>query len=118
VLVVAVGLRSDGGTSTLHGHHFAFARVPAGASADAVVAEDDVHGSLVQLKASGLDPMTTYALWLTPPGGTYEDRVPAGTFRPDPDGHVDLELHSALPAREVGRVLATTPDRRIAHDTR
>jgi hypothetical protein len=118
VVVVALGMRPDGGTAPLQGRHFAFAHVPAGAEADAVVANDDVHGSLVQLKARGLDPSTTYALWLTPPGGGYADRVPAGTFRPDHDGEVDQQLHSALPASAVGRVWATTPDRQIVLDTR
>ena len=117
VLVVALGLRGDGGTAPLHGRHFAFAQLPAGATADAEVAKDDVHGSLVELKATGLDPSTTYALWLTPPGGGYADRVPAGTFRPDREGDVDVRLHSALPADDVGRVWATTPDREIALDS-
>jgi anti-sigma factor RsiW len=116
-LVIGLGLRADHGPAPLQGRHFAFSELPAGAHADAVVATDEGHGSLVQLTASGLDPSMTYALWLTPPGGSYDDRVPAGTFRPDPDGHVDVRLHSALPATEVGRVWATTPDRQLALDT-
>jgi hypothetical protein len=117
VLVVAVGLRSGHDVAPLRGQHFAFAELPAGAAASAVVGTDAVHGSLVQLTASGLDPHTTYALWLTPPGGSYDDRVPAGTFRPDAHGHVDTRLHSALPPSQVGRVWATTPDRHVALDT-
>jgi anti-sigma factor RsiW len=117
VLVVALGLRGDPGPAALHGRHLAFSEVPAGATADVVVAKDDVHGSLVQLHATGLDPSTTYALWLTPPGGSYNDRVPAGTFRPDRHGDVDVRLHSALPSSDVGRVWATTPDRQLALDT-
>jgi hypothetical protein len=118
VLVVALGLRPDGGAAPLHGRHFAFAHVPAGATAEAVVANDQARGSLVELKATGLDPAMTYALWLTPPGGRYEDRVPAGTFRPDGDGAVDVRLRSALSTTKVGRVWATTPDRKIVLDTR
>ena len=36
--------------------------------------------------ATGLDPDVTYALWLSPPGGADEDRIAAGTFRPDDRG--------------------------------
>ena len=42
---------------------------------------------------------------------------PAGTFRPDDDGEVDAELHCALPAEEMGRAWATTPEGGIALDT-
>ena len=74
-------------------------------------------GSLVALTAEGLDPKATYALWLTPPGGGYRERVAAGTFRPDSDGRVDVRLRSALPAEEMGRVWVTTPEGDIAMDT-
>jgi hypothetical protein len=98
------------------GQRVEFVRVAPGVDADAVVAPD-AGGSVVELRASGLDPDVTYALWLTPPGGDYPDRVPAGTFRPDADGTVSVRLRSALPPDEMGRVWATTPDREIALDT-
>ncbi len=56
--------------------------------------------------ATGLDPDVTYALWLSPPDGTWDDRVAAGTlddrvaagtFRPNEYGEVDVRLRSALP---------------------
>lgn len=107
--VVVVTLIAGGGGTTgdLDGEHFAFRTVPTGGTADATVGHDDGSGSLVQLVATGLDPDTTYALWLTPPGGTYPDRVPAGTFRPDEDGKVDVRLKSAMDPNKVGRVWAT-----------
>ncbi len=117
VLVFALAMRAgDGGVGPVNGDHFAFAVVPPGATAGAVVGHDDGQGSVVQLIATGLDPTTTYALWLTPPGGTYEDRVPAGTFRPGRDGTVNVRLHCSLSAGRVGRVWATT-DRTVVLDT-
>lgn len=113
-VVVAVALR-DGG-DRLDGTPVEFAVVPTGARAAAVVAPD-ADGSIVGLTASGLDPQVTYALWLTPPGGGYEDRLPAGTFRPDESGRVDVRLPCALPAEEAGRVWATTPAGDVALDT-
>jgi anti-sigma factor RsiW len=115
VLVAALVLRDDG-PGRVHGEQFAFTELPDGATAAAVVGSDG-KGSVVQLTATGLDPATTYALWLTPPGGTYDDRVPAGTFRPDPDGDVDVRLQSALGADDVGRVWATSAPHEIALDT-
>jgi hypothetical protein len=114
VAVMAVG--GDDGPGHIDGETFAMRTLPAGASVDVEVAHDDGDSSLVQLVASGLDPDTTYALWLTPPGGTYPDRVPAGTFRPDEDGRVDVRLHSTMDPDDVGRVWATTPAG-IAFDT-
>jgi hypothetical protein len=115
VVLVAVAVRDDG-AGRLRGEEVEFARLAAGVDAAAVVAPDD-GGSLVHLTATGLDPGVTYALWLTPPGGGYRDRVAAGTFRPEGDGGVDVRLRSALPAAEMGRVWATTPDGEIALDT-
>lgn len=108
-------LRPDGG-ARLDGARVEFALVPRGAAASAVVV-DDVGGSLVELVATGLDPELTYALWLSPPGGSWDDRVAAGTFRPDEHGEVDERLPSALPAEQAGRIWATTPDGDIALDT-
>ena len=115
VAVVAAGL-SDTGDGPLRGEEVEFVRLETGVAAAAVVAPEGT-GSLVHLTASGLDPDTTYALWLTPPGGGYRERVAAGTFRPDADGEVDVRLRSALPADEMGRVWATTPEGDIALDT-
>jgi anti-sigma factor RsiW len=107
VLVVALVVAGDDGPGKLHGAEFAFRTLPAGVQAEAVVADDDSSGSVVQLVAKGLDPTVTYALWLTPPGGTYPDRVAAGTFRPDGDGTVDVRLRSPINPDKVGRVWAT-----------
>lgn len=112
----ALGVVLRPGDAAVDGEPVVFARRAPGVEAAAVVAAED-GGSLVALTASGLDPDLTYALWLTPPGGGYSERVAAGTFRPDPDGAVDVTLRSALPAARTGRVWATTPDGDIALDT-
>lgn len=116
-VVVMVALPRDDEPQPLQGEEVAFTVVPSGASADAVIADEE-HGSLVQLVATGLDPDVTYALWLSPPEGTWDDRVAAGTFRPDEHGDVDVRLRCALPADEYGRVWATTPEGEIALDTK
>jgi len=103
VLVAALVVLPDDAADPLEGDEYAFVV----GEAEAVVAPDDRGGSLVQLEASGLEPDRTYELWLTPPGGSYEDRVPAGTFRADDDGTVDVRLRSMLDPDEVGRVWAT-----------
>ncbi len=115
-VVVAVLLVRPQDDAPIDGDDVEFARTLPGVHADAVVASE-AGGSLVALTARGLDPGVTYALWLTPPGGGYDDRVPAGTFRPDEHGEVDVELHSALPPDEMGRIWATTPEDEIALDT-
>ena len=115
VVVGALALRPDG-TTSLEGPTVEFALVPPGAEARAIVARD-AGGSLVELVASGLDPEVTYALWLSPSGGAWEDRVPAGTFRPDAEGAVETRLPCALPAEQAGRIWATTPEGEIALDT-
>jgi hypothetical protein len=114
VLAVAFVVPSD--DEPLDGERVVFALQAPGVDASAVVAPEG-QGSIVELTAVGLDPDVTYALWLTPPGGGYPDRVAAGTFRPNADGEVDVRLRSALPAEAMGRVWATTPDREIALDT-
>lgn len=108
--VLLVG--GDDGPGPLRGDEFAFTVGRGGA----VVAPDGA-ASTVQLTASGLDPGVVYALWLSVPGGGRDERVPAGTFRPDADGTVDVRLPCALPAEQVGRVWATTPDGALALDT-
>lgn len=115
-IVAVVVLSGDDDPARLEGERVAFTVAPEGASVEAIVADED-RGSVVQLVARGLDPDVTYALWLSPPGGGYDDRVAAGTFRPDADGRVDVRLRCALPADEYGRAWATTPDGKIALDT-
>jgi Putative zinc-finger len=106
----------DGGEPALRGEPVSFVRQASGVDASAVLAPDG-GGSLIELTATGLDPNLTYSLWLTPPGGSYADRIPAGTFRPDGDGEVDVRLRCALPADEMGRAWATTPEGDVALDT-
>jgi hypothetical protein len=115
-VAVAVVMTRDPGDPALHGQPIAFVRQAPGVEASAVLAAAE-GGSVIQLDATGLDPDTTYSLWLTPPGGTYEDRIPAGTFRPDADGAVDERLSCSLPPEDMGRAWATTPDGHIALDT-
>lgn len=117
IVAVVVVADNDDGAARVSGEAVAFTVVPAGATADAVIAEEG-NGTLVQLTATGLDPAVTYALWLSPPGGTWDDRVAAGTFRPDADGEVDVRLRCALPADDYGRAWATTPEGEIALDTK
>jgi hypothetical protein len=117
VVVAVVALQSDARPVPLQGEAVAFTVVPPGATVDAVIAEEE-RGSIVQLAASGLEPGVTYALWLSPPEGTWDDRVPAGTFRPDEHGTVDARLRCALPVDAYGRVWATTPDGEIVLDTK
>ncbi|MDP1819824.1 MAG: hypothetical protein Q8K58_08040 [Acidimicrobiales bacterium] len=112
VLVGALILAGDDAEDPLRGQRFAFTV----GRAEAVVAPDD-GGSVVGVTATGLDPDITYALWLSVPGGRWDDRVPAGTFRPDDEGSVEARLPSALPPEDTGRVWATTPDGEIALDT-
>jgi hypothetical protein len=115
--VVLLGLvLAPDGSAPLDGEAVTFVRLAPGVQADATVAPD-AGGAVVELVASGLDPDVTYALWLTPPGGGYPDRVAAGTFRPDGHGDVEVRLRSALPAEDMGRVWATTPEGQIALDT-
>lgn len=103
--------------AAVEGTDVAFAVAPPGAAASAVIAADD-GASTVQLVATGLDPDVTYALWLSPPGGTLDDRVPAGTFRPDERGNVSVRLRCSLPPDRYDRAWATTPSGAVALDTR
>lgn len=117
VLVVAVlVVRSEDRPRRIDGERVELAVVPEGAEVDAVVGGEP-GGSVVQVVARGLDPDETYALWLTEPGGTWADRVPAGTFRAASDGSVDVVLPCALPADVVGRIWATTTAGDIAFDS-
>ncbi len=116
-VVLVVALQRDPGTAPLRGEEVVFTVVPAGAEVAAVMADDE-GGTVVHLTAAGFDPATTYALWMSPPDGSWDDRVPAGTFRADPDGEVDVRLRCAYPSSTYARVWATTPEGDIALDTR
>jgi anti-sigma factor RsiW len=114
VVVGAVLVVADDDPGRLDGERF----VLAVGSGEAIVAPyDGGSSSEVQLIATGLEPDTTYALWLAVPGGGRDDRIPAGTFRTDEDGEVDTRLHCAMPAGEVGRVWATSPELDLVLDT-
>jgi hypothetical protein len=115
VAAVLLGSGSDA-ARRLEGQPVAFTEVAAGVEATAVVAEHG-DGSVIELTASGLDPAVTYAMWLSPPGGGWADRIAAGTFKPDEHGEVDVRLPCALPAADYGRAWATTPEGDIALDT-
>ena len=115
-VVLAIALTRHPGDPALHGEPVAFVRHAPGVDASAVLASEE-GGSQIELTATGLDPSTTYSLWLTPPGGSWTDRIPAGTFRPDEHGDVDVRLHCELPPEDMGRAWATTPDGEIALDT-
>jgi hypothetical protein len=120
LIVVVLGLGLGTGSEdppALEGEPVAFTVVPDGAEAHAVLGEQG-DGSVLQLTASGLDPEVSYAMWLSPPGGGWDDRVAAGTFRPEDDGTVDVQLPCALAVDDVGRAWATTPDGEIALDTK
>jgi hypothetical protein len=116
-VVVAVVLTDDAGQPPLRGEPVSFVHQAQGVDASGVLAAADHGGSVLELTASGLDPDTTYAVWLTPPGGSYEDRIPAGTFRPDDDGEIDARLSCSLAPERMGRAWVTTPDGEIALDT-
>jgi hypothetical protein len=115
-VVVGVLITRDPGEPPLRGEPISFVREARGVEADAVLAAEE-SGSVIELDVTGLDPDTTYSLWLTPEGGDYEDRIPAGTFRPDEDGEVDVRLHCGLPADEMDRAWVTTPDGDVTLDT-
>lgn len=116
IALVAVVATRPNPTPPLEGDRVAFVVRPDGVEAAAVLAPDG-DGSLVELTATGLDPDTTYALWLTPPGGGYPERIAAGTFRPNGRGEVDERLASALPPSATGRVWVTDPDGTVTLDT-
>jgi hypothetical protein len=115
-VVVGVVVTRDAGEPPLRGEPVSFVRQARGVEAMAVVAPEE-SGSIMELHVSGLDPDTTYSMWLTPPGGEWNDRVAAGTFKPDEDGEVEVRLRCALPAEEMGRAWATGSDGEIALDT-
>lgn len=117
VITLLLVADDDRGPARIRGEEVAFTVMPDGATVDAVIAEEG-SGTLVELIATGLDPDVTYALWLSPADGTWEDRVAAGTFRPDADGEVDVRLRCALPVEAYGRAWATTPEGEIALDTK
>lgn len=119
LVAVAIGVWAvwpEADIAPLQGREVAFTTAADGVAARAVIA-GDADGSLVDLEASGLDPGSTYALWLSPPGASWEDRVPAGTFRADESGFSDVRLPCSLPAEDVDRVWATDADGALVLDT-
>lgn len=114
VVVGAVLVVADDGPGPLRGEEFVFS---VGDGQAVVAPYDEGSSSEVELVASGLEPGTTYALWLAVPGGGRDDRVPAGTFRADEDGEVDARLYCSMPAGQVGRVWATSPELDLVLDT-
>lgn len=65
-------------------------------SADAtasMVLSERGWGTAIKLEVSGLRPEQTYGVWLERREG---GRLPAGSFRPDDDGTVQISLSSAL----------------------
>ena len=115
IVMVGGGLALTHRSEPLDGQRMALVG-SAPAAADAIVASE-VGGSAVVLRAEGLDPGVTYALWLTPAGGGYPGRVPAGTVRTDGDGSATARLHSALPQDDVARAWVTAPDGSVVLDT-
>lgn len=115
VVVGAVLVVADDDPSPLRGgEEFVFS---VGEGQAVVAPYEQGSSSEVELVASGLEPGTTYALWLAVPGGGRDDRVPAGTFRADEDGEVDTRLYCSMPAGQVGRVWATSPELDLVLDT-
>ena len=114
-VVVATGVRGAD-DEPLRGEAVAFEQLAPGVEASGVLAGDG-DSSMVLLSASGLEPDLTYTMWFTPPGGGYAEREAVGTFRADGAGNVEVDLQSALPLEEVGRVWVTTPDGDVALDT-
>ncbi|MET0727992.1 MAG: anti-sigma factor [Acidimicrobiales bacterium] len=110
-------VRIDRSPDPFPGDAVAFTVTPPGSEVTAVLSPDD-GGTLVQLTATGLEPDVTYALWMSAPDATWQDRVPAGTFRPNEEGRVDATLHCAYPPNKYARVWATTPEGEVALDTK
>jgi hypothetical protein len=106
VVTVGVAVLRPSGDEPLDGIEVAFTEAPAGVDASATIARKG-DGTVVELRAEGLDSDTVYALWLSSADG---DRVPAGTFRPDESGEVEVRLPCALKASSAARIWATTPE--------
>jgi anti-sigma-K factor RskA len=73
----------------------------AGVTGWAVLAAD-TEGTRIDLEVSGLEAGHAYGVWLEDARGA---RVPAGSFRPAPDGETHLVLNAGLPldqSRAIG----------------
>jgi len=79
-----------------------------GASATAAL-RPQPYGTAIDLKVSGLDEGTVYALWLADSSGT---RSPAGTFVVGRNGTASLDTRTALPRSMAVKIWITDP-----HDT-
>jgi anti-sigma factor RsiW len=106
VLIAAADDAGDDREGELAGLEVDFVDAPEGVEASATIAADG-EGTVVELDASGLDPSTVYALWLSSSSG---DRMPAGTFKPKTDGAVAVRLECAIDVDDAERIWATTPD--------
>jgi hypothetical protein len=116
IAVIASGILDREGPAPLEGEAVVFEQRAPGVEASGVLAADG-QGSLIVLSASGLDPALPYTLWFTPPDGGYAERQAVTTFRPDGAGNADVDVRSAVPLADVGRVWVTTPDGGVALDT-
>ena len=76
-----------------------------GASATAALSPQ-AYGISIDLKVSGLDDGTVYALWLADASGT---RSPAGTFVASHDGKATLDTSTALPRDRAVKIWITDP---------
>jgi hypothetical protein len=107
-VVAIVGLRhSNPGTRP---DQVALAAKPAapGSSATASLSPQP-YGTAIDLKVTGLNEGTVYALWLADASGT---RSPAGTFVAGHDGKAALDTSTALPRDKAVKIWITDP-----HDT-
>jgi anti-sigma-K factor RskA len=105
VLVLGVGLLSGIGDDSPSGRTVELAGAEAGLSGSVELRQEDDE-TVLRIVASGLEPDQVYAAWLAPEGG---DKQAAGTFRPDDDGDVEVELLSGFPLESAARVWVTDP---------
>lgn len=103
VAALGIGLltRLDRGTPS--DRTVALAGAEAGIDGSAELRQDDEF-TAIHLVASGLEPDLVYAAWLAPEEG---EKQAAGTFRPDEDGRVEVDLVSAYPLESAARVWVT-----------
>ena len=116
-VVVGVVVTRDPGEPPLRGEPVSFVRQARGVDAMAVVAPEDERFDHRAPRQRASIPTRRTRCGSRRPAATTSDRVAAGTFRPDDDGEVEVRLRCALPAEEMGRAWATTPDGEIALDT-
>jgi anti-sigma-K factor RskA len=105
VIILGVGIVAGFGDDTPSGRTVELAGAESGFSGSVELSETEDE-TVLRLVASGLDPDQVYAAWLAPDGG---DKQAAGTFRPDNDGEVDVELLSGFPLDDAARVWVTDP---------